>query len=398
MIIQPKIRGFICTTAHPVGCEKVVAAQINHVKSKGKFSGPKNVLVIGASTGYGLASRITAAFGTGANTIGVFYERAASEKTASPGWYNSAALEKMAQQEGYYAKSINGDAFSLDIKERTADLIQRDLQQVDLIIYSLASPRRIHPLTGQVHSSVLKPIGQTFVGKTIDVFRGEVKEVTIEPATEAEIADTVAVMGGEDWAMWINLLAQKNLLAKGVKTIAYSYLGPELTYPIYKHGTIGRAKEHLKMTADQLQQQLRAALHGEALIAVDKAVVTQASAAIPVVPLYISLLFKVMKEKGLHEGCIEQMGRLFREHLYNNTSPSARDAEGNIRMDQWEMYPEVQQQVAALWPQVTSENVLQLTDLAGYRDEFYRLFGFNVPGVNYASDVDPMVWVTSISA
>jgi enoyl-[acyl-carrier protein] reductase/trans-2-enoyl-CoA reductase (NAD+) len=255
MIIEPKIRGFICTTAHPVGCAKAVQQQIDYVKKQGKFNGPKNVLVIGASTGYGLASRITATFGAGAKTLGIFFEKEADEKrTASPGWYNSAAFEKSAHQEGYYAKSLNGDAFSQALKEQAAALIRQDLKQVDLIIYSLASPRRTHPVTGQVHSSVLKPIGHSFVGKTVDAFRGEVKEVSIEPATEAEIADTVAVMGGEDWEMWIDFLSQENLLASGVKTVAYSYLGPELTHAIYKEGTIGKAKEHLKMTADSLSR------------------------------------------------------------------------------------------------------------------------------------------------
>ena len=395
MIIQPKIRGFICTTAHPEGCFKAVLEQINYVKSKGQFKGPKNVLVIGASTGYGLASRIAATFGAGAKTIGVFFEKEADEKrTASPGWYNSAAFETLAHRDGHYAKSINGDAFSKEIKERTAALIRNDLKQVDLIIYSLASPRRTHPVSGETFSSVLKPIGHAFSGKTVDAFRGEVKEVTIEPATNEEIANTVAVMGGEDWEMWMDYLEKENLLAEGVTTVAYSYLGPELTYAIYKEGTIGKAKEDLKKSADKLNQKLKAR-HGQAVVSVDKAVVTQASAAIPVVPLYISLLFKIMKEQGTHEGCIEQAYRLFKHHLYA-AHPPARDNEGYIRVDDLEMQTAVQQKIAALWPTITTENLAQLTDIKGYCDDFYRLFGFNLEGINYEADVNPVVKIESI--
>lgn len=396
MIIQPKIRGFICTTAHPLGCSKVVEAQIEYMKSKGRSEGPKTALIIGASTGYGLASRIAATYGAGAKTIGVFFEKEADDKrTASPGWYNSAAFETFAHSDGHYAKSINGDAFSQEVKQRTADLIRQDLGKVDLIIYSLASPRRTHPVTGQVFSSVLKPIGQSFTGKSIDVFRGEVKNVTIEPADAEEAADTVAVMGGEDWEMWIDFLAQENLLSDGVQTVAYSYLGPELTHDIYKNGTIGKAKEHLKATADKLNQKLQT-LHGGAVVSVNKAVVTQASAAIPVVPLYVSILFKIMKENGTHEGCIEQVDRLFREHLYSR-HPVERDAEGYIRVDDLEMRKDVQRQVMTLWPQITTENLLQLTDLQGYREDFYNLFGFHVAGVDYDAEVDPAVKIPSIN-
>lgn len=395
MIIQPKIRGFICTTAHPAGCQKAVEEQINYVRSKGSINGPKNVLVIGASTGYGLASRIVASFGAGAKTIGVFYEKEADDKrTASPGWYNSAAFEKLAHRQGYYAKSINGDAFSQEIKERTANLIRNDLQQVDLIIYSLASPRRTHPITGHVYSSTLKPIGKPFTGKTVDAFRGEVKEVTIEPATDEEIANTVAVMGGEDWEMWIDYLAKENLLAKGVITVSYSYLGPQLTHAVYKDGTIGKAKDDLKKTSDKLNQKLKA-LQGQSVISIDKGIVTQASAAIPVVPLYFALMMKVMKENGTHEGAIEQIYRLFHDHLYAS-HPLPRDAEGYIRIDDLEMKDDVQKRIRELWPQVTTENLAQLTDIKGYCDDFYKLFGFNLEGIDYNAEVDPMVKIESI--
>lgn len=396
MIIQPKVRGFICTTAHPVGCAKMVAAQINYVKAQGHFKGPKNVLVIGASTGYGLASRIVATFGAGAKTVGVFFEKEADEKrTASAGWYNTAAFEECAQQENYYAKSVNGDAFSHPIKQKTADLIRQDLGKVDLIVYSLASPRRVHPDTEQIFSSVLKPIGQPFVGKTVDPMRGEVKEITLEPATQDEIAQTVAVMGGDDWAMWLDFLAQENLLAEGVKTIAYDYVGPELTYPIYKEGTIGKAKEHVLQTANKLQTKLKK-YQGQALVSVNKALVTQASSAIPVVPLYISLLYKIMKEKGTHEGCIEQINRLFKDNVYANTT--ARDNENRIRIDDLEMQADIQQKIAALWPTINTENLGELTDIEGYRDDFYRLFGFNVAGIDYAAEVNQEVKIGSVSA
>lgn len=390
MLIQPKVRGFICTTAHPVGCHHAVAEQVEYVKKHDAITGPKNVLVIGASTGYGLASRIVATFGAGAKTVGVFFERQADEKrTASAGWYNSAAFEELARQEHHYAKSINGDAFSHDIKKRTAELLRKDLGPVDLIIYSLASPRRIHPDNGQTFSSVLKPVGQTFKGKTVDAFRGEVKDVALEPATPEEIANTVAVMGGEDWKMWIDFLAKEKLLAEGVKTVAYSYIGPELTYPIYKNGTIGQAKAHLLATAQQLNEQLKS-LHGHAYVSVNKALVTQASAAIPVVPLYISLLYKIMKANGTHEGCIEQMYRLFKDYLYSSQGCRS-DEEGQIRIDDLEMQADTQQKIAELWPQINSQNVEQLTDLEGYRNDFYRLFGFNVAGVDYNAEVDPKV-------
>jgi enoyl-[acyl-carrier protein] reductase/trans-2-enoyl-CoA reductase (NAD+) len=395
MIIQPKIRGFICTTAHPAGCHQVVKEQIDYIKSKGPITGPKNVLVIGASTGYGLASRIAATFGAGAKTIGVFYEKEADEKrTASAGWYNTAAFEEIAHRDHLYAKSINGDAFSKDIKKQTADLIRKDLGKIDLVIYSLASPRRTHPDTQEVYSSVLKPIGRTYESKTVDAFRGEVKEVTLEGATDEEIANTVAVMGGEDWEMWMDYLAQENLLADGVTAVAYSYVGPEMTHPIYKAGTIGKAKEDLRHSATKITTKLKP-LHGRAMLSVNKAVVTQASAAIPVVPLYISLLFKLMKDKGTHENCIEQIYRLYHDHLYA-AGDLHLDADGQIRLDDLEMQADIQQQITATWPQITTENLLALTDIEGYRDEFYRLFGFHADGIDYDKDINPQVKIPSI--
>lgn len=395
MIIQPKIRGFICTTAHPDGCYQAVAQQVNYTKQQGPISGPKTALIIGASTGYGLASRIVSTFASNAKTIGVFFEKEADEKrTATAGWYNTVAFEKIALAEKRYAKSINGDAFSQSIKQQTADLIRKDLGTVDLVIYSLASPRRTHPVTGQTFSSSLKPIGKPFAGKTIDAFRNEVKDVTIEPADENDVANTVAVMGGEDWEMWIDYLAKENLLSTNFKTVAYSYLGPELTYAIYKNGTIGKAKEHLKQTADALNKKLKS-LNGSALVSVNKAVVTQASAAIPVVPLYIALLFKIMKQNGTHEGCIEQIYRMFKDYLYAS-KPKSLDEQGYLRLDDLEMDPLVQHEITALWPKITSENLNALTDVEGYRNDFYQLFGFNLPGVNYEADVNPNIQIPSL--
>ena len=388
MIINPKIRGFICTTAHPTGCQKSVSNQIDYVQQQGPINGPKNVLVIGASTGYGLASRIVAAFGAGAKTIGVSFEKEpADDRTATAGWYNTAAFEKFAQAKGLYAKSINGDAFSDEIKAQTMQLIKSDLGQVDLVVYSLASPRRIHPKTGHIFNSTLKPIGETFTNKTVDTMRGEVKDITIEPANQEEIENTIAVMGGDDWEMWIDALMQHNLLAPGAMTIAYTYIGPVVTHAIYKNGTIGKAKQHLYETAEKLTNKLNV-INGKALISVNKALVTQASSAIPVVPLYISLLYKIMKANGTHEGCIEQMYRMFKERVYESSEPIV-DAAGMVRMDDWEMDEKVQQTIAELWPQVNSENLADLTDLEGYRDDFHKLFGFNFAGVDYQADVSP---------
>lgn len=396
MIIQPRVRGFICTTAHPVGCAKHVQEQIDYIKAQPKFSGPKNVLIIGSSTGYGLASRIACAFGAGSKTIGIAYEGAASDKrTASAGWYNTAAFENAAVAENLYAKSINGDAFSNEIKKQTIDLIKQDLGQVDLVIYSLAAPRRTHPDSGEVFSSVLKPVGETYHNKTVDPIRGIVKDVAIEPAEGDDIKNTIAVMGGEDWEMWMQQLAEAGVLADNVTTMAYTYIGPGITHDIYKEGTIGEAKKHLQATADKLNDEL-AAKGGRALLSVNKALVTQASAAIPVVPLYISILYKLMKAKGTHEGCIEQMYRLLQDRLYSGKELNDDDA-GRARLDDWEMAGDLQADIMKVWPEVNTESLEELTDIAGYRHEFYKLFGFQVEGVDYEADVNPEVAIPSIA-
>jgi enoyl-[acyl-carrier protein] reductase/trans-2-enoyl-CoA reductase (NAD+) len=396
MIIEPRMRGFICLTSQPKGCEQNVKNQIEYVKSKGTIDGAKKVLVIGASTGFGLASRITSAFGSNAATIGVFFEKGpAAGKTASPGWYNSAAFEKEATKAGLYAKSINGDAFSHEIKTQTLDLIKQDLGQIDLVIYSLASPVRTNPNTGVMHRSVLKPIGGTFTNKTVDFHSGKVSDVSIEPCSGDDIENTVAVMGGEDWGMWMDALKSANLLAPGATTVAYSYIGPSLTEAVYRKGTIGRAKDHLESTAFEITKSL-ADINGKAYVSVNKALVTQASSAIPVIPLYISLLYKIMKVEGIHEGCIEQIQRLFSDRLYNGTEVPT-DEQGRIRIDDWEMREDVQAKVAALWKDAVTENLEEIGDLEGYRKDFYNLFGFNVDGVDYKADTDEMVAIPSIS-
>lgn len=395
MVIAPRTRGFICLTAHPKGCEQNVINQINHIKSKGTIEGPKKVLVVGASTGFGLASRITAAFGSNASTIGVYLEKPPKKgKTASAGWYNTAAFEKQANAAGLYAKSINGDAFSHEIKQQTIDLIKADLGQVDLVVYSLASPLRTHPDTGVKHRSALKPIGQQFADKTVDFHTGEVSEVSIEPANEDDIANTVTVMGGEDWEMWMDALQKENLLAPGATTVAYSYIGPKLTEPVYRKGTIGRAKDHLEATAFTIGDKLKD-IDGKAYVSVNKALVTQASSAIPVIPLYISLLYKIMKAEGIHEGCIEQMQRLFSERLYGNGAP-ATDDKGRIRVDDWEMREDVQAKVAQLWEKATTETLAELGDLQGYADDFFNLFGFRIDGVDYDEDVEEVVEIPGL--
>jgi enoyl-[acyl-carrier protein] reductase/trans-2-enoyl-CoA reductase (NAD+) len=396
MIIEPRMRGFICLTSHPKGCEQNVKNQIEYVKSKGNIKGAKKVLVIGASTGFGLASRITSAFGSGAGTIGVFFEKPPTEgKTASPGWYNSAAFENEAHKAGLYAKSINGDAFSNEIKQQTLDLIKAELGQVDLIIYSLASPVRQHPVTGVLHRSVLKPIGGVFTNKTVDFHTGNVSEISIEPCSGDDIENTVAVMGGEDWAMWIDALKTNNLLAEGAITVAYSYIGPSLTEAVYRKGTIGRAKDHLEATAFAITESL-ATIQGKAYISVNKALVTQASSAIPVIPLYISLLYKIMKEEWIHEGCIEQIQRLFQDRLYTENAIPL-DEKGRIRIDDWEMRADVQGKIAQLWLQATTDTLPEIGDLQGYKQDFLNLFGFGFEGVDYLAEANEMVNVSSIS-
>jgi enoyl-[acyl-carrier protein] reductase/trans-2-enoyl-CoA reductase (NAD+) len=395
MKIEPRMRGFICLTSHPEGCDKNILNQINYTKSKGTINGAKKVLVIGASTGFGLASRITSAFGSGASTVGVFFEKPAAEgKPASPGWYNSAAFEKYAQQAGLYAKSINGDAFSDEIKQQTCDMIKSDLGQVDLVIYSLASPVRTNSRTGITHKSVLKPIGTTFSNKTVDFHTGNVTTITIEPCNEEDIQNTIAVMGGEDWEMWMDKLKNEGLLAPNAMTVAYSYIGPSLTEAVYRKGTIGRAKDHLEATAFKITDTLKD-LGGKAFVSVNKALVTQASSAIPVIPLYISLLYKTMKAAGIHEGCIEQIQRLFSERLYSGKTIPV-DENGRIRIDDWEMREDVQAKVAELWLQATTETLPALGDLEGYKTDFYNLFGFKVDGVDYEKDVNELVNMPSI--
>ena len=395
MIIEPRMRGFICLTAHPDGCAQNVKNQIAFVKSKGKIDGAKKVLVIGASTGFGLASRITSAFGSGAGTIGVFFEKPPSEgKTATPGWYNSAAFETEAQNAGLYAKSINGDAFSNEVKQQTIELIKADLGQVDMVIYSLASPVRMHPTTGILHRSVLKPIGQTFSNKTVDFHTGVVSQVTIEPANQEDIDNTVVVMGGEDWAMWIDALQSAGVLANGATTIAYSYIGPEVTEAVYRKGTIGRAKDDLEATAFKIRDSLKS-INGKAYVSVNKALVTQASSAIPVIPLYISLLYKIMKAEGIHEGCIEQIQRLFEQRLYTGKEIPT-DEKGRIRIDDWEMRDDVQERIKTLWEKATSENLTEIGDLAGYKQDFLNLFGFGFEGVDYTAEANEMILVPSI--
>ncbi len=391
MIIKPKTRGFICTTTHPTGCEANVKEQIAQVKADGEMAnGPKKVLVIGASTGYGLASRITAAFGSGAATLGVFLEKPATDKKpGSAGWYNSAAFEKAANAEGLYAKSINGDAFSNEMRAKAIDIIKADLGQIDLVVYSLASPVRKLPDSGETVRSVLKPIGETYKATAIDTSKDVIIDAEIEPASEAEIQDTVTVMGGEDWELWMSALKEAGVLADGIKTVSYSYIGTDITWPIYWHGALGKAKEDMDRAASALRQSL-ADINGTANVAVLKSVVTQASAAIPVMPLYIAMSFKVMKELDIHEGCIEQINRLFRTQLYKEGGPDLDDA-GRIRMDDWELRDEVQNKVKQLWPQVNNENIFELTDYQGYKDEFLKLFGFGIEGIDYGADVETLV-------
>lgn len=394
MIVSPKFRGFICTTSHPTGCEYNVRQQIEYVKKQKKIAGTKNVLVIGASTGYGLSSRITAAFGCDAATIGVFFERPASgNRTASAGWYNSAAFEKIAKEDGLYAKSINGDAFSNEIKQQTIELIKKDLGKIDMVIYSLASPRRTHPVTGEVFNSVIKPIGPAYTSKTVDFHTQQITDITIEPANEDEIKQTVAVMGGEDWEMWMNALRNADVLENNAITLAYSYVGPNMTHAVYREGTIGRAKDDLEATAGKITETFKD-IGCKAYVSINKAVVTQASAAIPVISLYVSILFQVMKQKNIHEGCIEQMYRMFNDRLSSNDL--RLDSKGRICMDDWEMRDDVQAQVTELWNKANDENVKTISDIDGYSQEFFRLFGFEFDAVDYSADVDIDVKIGSI--
>ena len=395
MVIKPRVRGFICVTTHPVGCDAAVKQQIDYIQSKPKIAnGPKKVLVLGASTGYGLAARITAAFGSDAATLGVFFERPGTEtKPGTAGWYNTAAFHKYAEQAGLYAKSVNGDAFSDEVKAKVIELIKQDLGQVDQVVYSLAAPRRKHPKTGEVISSTLKPIGAPITLRGLDTDKEVITETTIEPATPEEIAGTVAVMGGEDWQMWIDALLEAGVLAEGATTTAFTYVGEEITQAIYWNGSIGAAKKDLDEKVVGLRQKL-APIGGDARVSVLKAVVTQASSAIPIMPLYLSLLFKVMKEQGTHEGCIEQVYGLFKDSLYGR-EPKL-DADGRLRADLAELQPKVQDAVAALWNQVTDDNVNEISDFAGYKAEFLRLFGFEIDGVDYEADVNPTVKINGL--
>ena len=394
MIIHPKVRGFICTTTHPTGCDRNVRDQIEATRARGvRSDGPKKVLVIGASSGYGLAARISAAFGYGADTLGVFFEKPGTEKKpGTAGWYNAAAFDKYAKQAGLYSRSINGDAFSDEARAQAIELIRNEMGgQVDLVVYSLASPVRKLPDTGEVKRSALKPIGEAYTSTAIDTNKDQIIEASIEPATEQEIADTVTVMGGQDWQLWIDALRDAGVLADGAKTVAFSYIGTEITWPIYWHGALGKAKADLDATARRLDAQL-ATTGGSANVAVLKSVVTQASAAIPVLPLYIAIAFKVMKEKGLQEGTLDQLDRLFRERMYRaDGAPAELDDEARLRLDDWELRDDVQAQCKALWPQITTENLFELTDYAGYKHEFLKLFGFERDDVDYDADVDPVV-------
>jgi len=393
MIIKPKIRGFICTTTHPTGCEANVREQVAYTKAQGQIkNGPKRVLVIGSSSGYGLSSRIAAAFGSGASTLGVFFEKPASErKTGTAGWYNAAAFEKVAKEEGLYAKSINGDAFSHEARAKTIELIKQDLGDIDMVVYSLASPVRKMPDTGEVIRSSLKPIGNPYRSTAIDTNKDVITEAEIEPATEQEVKDTTTVMGGEDWELWINALSDAGVLAEGCKTVAYSYIGTDITWPIYWHGALGKAKEDLDRAASDLNQKLQAA-GGSANVAVLKSVVTQASSAIPVMPLYLAMVFKIMQAQGLHEGCMQQIHRMFSTQLFkDDASAPALDETNRLRLDDWELRDEVQNACRELWPSVTTENLFEVTDYQLYKDEFLKLFGFGVEGIDYDADVSPMV-------
>ena len=395
MVIKPKIRGFICTNAHPVGCAEHVQEQINYVKAQGPLSNaPKNVLVIGASTGYGLASRITAAFGGGAKTLGIFFEKEGSErKTGSAGWYNTAAFQAAAEEAGLWSKNINGDAFSNEIKQKAIDTIKADLGKVDLVIYSLASPRRTDPNTGETYSSTLKPIGSDITTKNLNTSKRVIDEVTVEAASQEDIDNTIKVMGGEDWEMWIDALKEADVLADNFKTTAYTYIGKELTWPIYGHATIGKAKEDLDRATQAIKESTKG-LNGEAYVSSLNAVVTQASSAIPIMPLYISALFKVMKADGTYEGTIEQIHSLFTENLYGETPRF--DEGGHLFQNYKELEDDVQARVQHVWDTVDTDTIDELTDYVGYHNEFLRLFGFGIDSVDYEQDVNPDVAISQL--
>lgn len=392
MKVAPKIRGFICTTAHPAGCKQHVQSQIEYVKGKGKIDGPRRALIVGASTGYGLATRIALAYGTGASTVGVSFEKPAGSRTASAGWYNTAAFEEQAAKDGIYARDIIGDAYSGETKRKTIELIKKELGKIDLFVYSLAAPRRKTD-SGETYNSVIKPVGADFSNKTIDMNTRTVTSTTVKAATAAEVADTIKVMGGEDWLDWVQALKSAGVLDDGVKVLAYSYIGPEVTHAIYRDGTIGEAKKDLENAAGKINE-LLTSVDGQAFVSVNKAVVTQASSAIPVVPLYITVLFKIMKAKEIHENCIEQMYRLLAEKLYGGSPVT--DQSGRLRLDDWEMRDDVQQEVHKVWSSINSENADQLADIDGYWDDFYHLFGFGIPGVDYDADVDIDVAIPDI--
>jgi enoyl-[acyl-carrier protein] reductase/trans-2-enoyl-CoA reductase (NAD+) len=394
MIIKPRVRGFMCITTHPTGCEVNVKNQIDYIKSQGAIDSPKRVLVIGSSTGYGLAARITAAFGGGASTLGVFFEKPGTDrKPGTAGWYNSAAFHRYAEADGLYAKSINGDAFSSEIKERAIATIKEDMGQVDLVVYSLAAPRRQHPVTGEVFNSTLKPVGKNISMRGINTDKEEIQEFSMDAASQQEIDDTVAVMGGEDWQMWMDALAEAGVLAEGAKTTAFTYIGEKITWDLYWDGTIGQAKKDLDARVIGIREKL--AVHGgDARVSVLKGVVTQASSAIPIMPLYLAMLFKEMKNRGTHEGCIEQLYRLFTECLYSD-SPRT-DEVGRLRVDELEMDPEVQAAVAAAWSEISTENLISSTDFKGYKQDFLNLFGFELDGVDYQAEVDPQVEISNL--
>ncbi|MDR3228440.1 MAG: trans-2-enoyl-CoA reductase family protein [Puniceicoccales bacterium] len=387
-VVRPRIRGYICVSAHPDGCAAHVREQIECAKASPQLrDGPKSVLIIGASTGYGLASRIALAYGAHAATLGVFFEKPPENgRPASAGWYNSAAFEEQARKDGIWVKSLNGDAFGDAMKEQAIQVIKKEMPKIDLVVYSLASPRRTDPKTGLSHRSVLKPIGQTFTSKTLDTDRNRIEEITLEAATENDIADTVKVMGGEDWELWMEALDAAGVLAHGCQSVAYSYLGPQVTWPVYKNGTIGRAKQDLTRAANAIDALLKLR-RGRAFVSVNKAVVTQSSSAIPVVPLYIALLFRAMKSRSIHEGCIQQVCRLFSTQVYNDNFLDFDD-EGYVRMDNWELREDVQKEVFDLWPRITTENMNELTDYVGYQKEFLKLFGFGLPDIDYEAPTE----------